>query len=163
MTITWGSARLPPSLMLNGQGRVSPLLSFLLSCLIAPLLPMGTAAGDGGASLPSSALTVPPPSRTLLSLPPSPGGRRGAPSCWHLLSAPLLPQTRNREPGLASQCLCLRAFGSCLWVSARSSRTGWQAGQGRSSCRQVLENSSLPVASGCWLPRGLPHPVWPVP
>lgn len=79
------------------------------SCLILPFCLSPDGEG-GGAEMPLSRLHLPGRGRQLLP-----------PGC--------------REPVLPPRALHLGAFGSCLWVKARSS-AHWQPVQGRCSCRQ---------------------------
>lgn len=99
---------------------------------------------------------------------PAPSTRRQwlAPSHW--VSAwcppPCCPQTRKQGSlSWLPSALRLKALGSCLWVSARSSCPDWQVDQGRHSCRKVLENSSPPTASSAGNPKRPPPPLPPHP
>ena len=150
------TARPPPSLLLNGQGGPPtlplfplPLSISLLSLLILPFcLSAGRGDGDRDACRPAVPSPSPSPRQALVSLPPPPSGRRQAaplPGIGGAWAAAQCPPPKNvwKLPLGRCQELC----------------TDWHVGQGRCSCRQVLENSTRPMASRCWLSRAPPSQV----
>ena len=102
-------------------------------------------------------------SQAPLSLPPPPVGSGWLPATGCQpgpAPRPRRPQTRNPGSlGRLPSTLCLKAFGSCLWVSARSSHTDWQVGQGLHSCRRAWKIPALPWPQVLGIPSGPPPPL----
>lgn len=140
--------------------------SLLLSLLISFCSP--TDVGDGLQRHLLGQLRAhgPHSAQALLSLPHPPAGSGWLPptGCQPGAPHPAAPQTRKQGSlSWLPSALCLKAFGSCLWVSARSSCPDWQVDQGRRSCRKVPENSSPPTASSAGNPKRPPPPLPPHP
>lgn len=99
------------------------------------------------------------PGWALLGLPLPVAGSSQLPPNGHGPGAPRCLQTRSWGAWVASWSLHLRMFGNCLWLGARSSCTDRQVSQGHCCRSELLENSSPPTASRCWLRRGVPAPL----